>query len=84
MGESVHRAAERMRKVIEGLSSVRWGRVLLASVATHVINVAVTVLAVVVYALARTRAPGGGADFVSASSWPRLWGSSAVSWSPGS
>ena len=30
MGESVNRAAERMRRVMEGLSSVRWGRVLLA------------------------------------------------------
>ncbi len=50
--------------MMKTLSSVRWGRILLASIATHVINLAVTVLAVVVYAMASTLPSGGEPGFV--------------------
>ena len=45
------------------LSNVRWGRVLLASLATHVANVVVAVLLIVVYTLLAVgpqREPSGG------------------------
>lgn len=50
--------------MVKGLSSVRWGRILLASVATHVVNLVVTVLTVVVYAMVSTLPSGGEPDFV--------------------
>lgn len=38
--------------MIKSLSSVRWRRILLAVAGTHVVNLAVTVLAIIVYAVA--------------------------------
>ncbi len=50
--------------MMKSLSSVRWGRILLASVATHVINLVVTVLAIFGYAMASTLPSGGKPVFV--------------------
>lgn len=45
-----------------GLSSVRWKRVLLAVCATHVLNLAVSVLAIIVYVLASSTLLSGAPD----------------------
>jgi small-conductance mechanosensitive channel len=65
-----------MREMTDLLSNVRWGRVLLASLATHVANVVVAVLLIVVYTLLAVgpqREPSGGITDPLASqvaSWP--------------
>jgi hypothetical protein len=52
-----------MREMTDLLSKVRWGRILLAGLATHVANVVVAVLLIVVYTLLAVgpqREPSGG------------------------
>ena len=44
------------------LSKVRWGRVLLASLATHIANVVVALLLIVVYTLLASDSKGSRAE----------------------